>query len=955
MKLRFSLLLLIILFLILSIYDWGVGDDSKSLQKQKEILITWVDNNMYWFNMAKKGLVMLNPETTVEKAIYTGNEIKANSVKTLFSSDIPVTDTDSRQSENSVFVNPNDESNLLNSNNSMNSNLYGANDFYSFDGGENWDGELQGAGTNNSGDPVALIGNDGRYFVGYITSTDLGQGVSYSDDNGQSWTYRTVANSGGATVLDKNHMWIDNSLSSSYEGRLYDAWTPLGGYHSNNNQIELSYSSTGGDEWTEPQNISEAVSAKHHNQGVNINTGPDGEVYAVWAIYDNWPGDENALGFARSFDGGQTWEDAFRIIENIRGIRLTETSKKMRVNSYPVMTTDHSGGTYHGTIYTVWTNIGEPGINTGNDIDIYMIKSSDKGDNWSEPIRINQDEKGQGHEHFFPWITCDKSNGVLSVIFYDDRNVDEKQCEVFCANSFDGGEHWEDFKVSDVAFTPEPIPDFAPRYFGDYLGITAKNGKVYPVWTDNRTGKAMSYISPYEINDIFPPTNLTAQVDNETGKVDLLWSFNGGEDFEYFKIYRNNELLGTTVDTFYTDQLPDYGIYEYKVTAFYSEYGDSPPAVISIKWGDAQINIKPDELYTILKPGDSSINTFTIYNTGELELTYNIINSKSDIKKHSDNNTNNGNVWFQILDPEGTVSPADSANVRFKMNAKELGFGNFYDSIVIMSNDPVQPELIVPVRLMVSDIEVESSADPQSFCSGESVDLFAEASGGFGEYSYRWYSIPQEYSSNEQNPSFENVSGIWAFVVEVTDSLGYITDTAEVNIFPLPFIDLGSDTIICAINNIELDAGEHPGANYLWSTGEITQTIIVDTSNSGMGTTQIWVTVTSQYQCTASDSIYITFIDCTGIKEYDDGINIDIYPNPSNGIFSVSFNLNNEKTITIQIIDQAGNTIYQRNNLIISKKFRKTFYFNNIAKGIYSIFIFKKNKELLLSKKIIIN
>ena len=91
-------------------------------------------------------------------------------------------------------------------------------------------------------------------------------------------------------------------------------------------------------------NLSSAVSAGSHNQGVNIQTGPNGEVYAVWAIYDSWPSDETALGFAKSSNGGSSFASATRIISNIRGIRTTGVLKSQRVNSFPSMAVDISNG-----------------------------------------------------------------------------------------------------------------------------------------------------------------------------------------------------------------------------------------------------------------------------------------------------------------------------------------------------------------------------------------------------------------------------------------------------------------------------------------------------------------------------------------------------------------------------------------------------------------------------------
>ena len=475
------------------------------------IIDTRVDNMGYWRQMADKGYVYVAPQQNIPSARYTGSEIDSRAVMNVNSTDVPVTGQTSTQSENSVFVKPADSLTVLNSNNSTQNpvgSLYGANYLISGDGGTTWGGSITGAGGSNSGDPTTAISLDNRWYVGFINSNS-GQSVAYSTDNGSSWTSVVVANRppGGSTLLDKNHMWIDNSPASPYEGNLYNAWTSFGG--TNDAEIEISRSTNGGLSWSAKTAISTAVAAGSHNQGVNIQTGPNGEVYAIWAIYDSWPTDETAIGMAVSTDGGATFAPATRIIQNIRGIRTTETSKNHRVNSFPSMAVDISGGPNNGNIYIVWANVGVPGINSGSDIDVYMSRSTDGGSTWDTPLRVNQDASGLGKEHYFPWITCDPVTGHLSVIFYDDRNVSSTQCEAYVASSYDGGLNWEDFKVSDVAFTPAPIPGLAGGYMGDYLGISARAGKVYPVWADNRTGTVMSYVSPFEITPE-PSTNFAA-------------------------------------------------------------------------------------------------------------------------------------------------------------------------------------------------------------------------------------------------------------------------------------------------------------------------------------------------------------------------------------------------------------------------------------------------------------
>jgi hypothetical protein len=171
----------------------------------------------------------------------------------------------------------------------------------------------------------------------------------------------------------------------------------------------------------------------------------------------------------------------------------------MRVNSFPSMTTDLSNGTHKGNIYIVWANNGIPGVNTGSDIDVYLIRSTDQGSTWSSPIRVNQDPSGLGKQHFLCWISCDPVTGTLCAVYYDDRNVSSTQCETWISYSYDAGDTWTDMKVSDVAFTPTPIPGLALNYFGDYLGVTSKDMMAYPVWTDNRDGNALTWVSPVNL------------------------------------------------------------------------------------------------------------------------------------------------------------------------------------------------------------------------------------------------------------------------------------------------------------------------------------------------------------------------------------------------------------------------------------------------------------------------
>jgi hypothetical protein len=473
---------------------------------------TKVDNMGYWQRQLKLGYVTPNPAVTVPKAVPTGSRISAKGIQIQDSPDVCVTGLEgTTQSENSIFINPDNDQEVINSNNSSDWNgstvsfLLGADVLSSEDAGISWAGNLGGAGGSNMGDPSVVIDKNGTWFAAEINN-QFGQSVAWSPDKGVTWNevvVKTVPIPGN-DLLDKEMLCVDNSTASPFQGNLYDAWTNFVSVSPNYEQIELTRSEDHGLTWTTPICLSAAVAAGSFCHGANLQVGPNGEVYGTFAIYDSWPADESSIGFTKSLNGGSVFTPSTRIIDNIKGIRTSGTNKNMRTNSFPSMTVDVSNGSHRGNIYIVWANIGIPGVNSGNDIDVYLLRSSDQGATWSAPIRVNQDVAGLGKEHFLPWITSDPSTGNLCVIYYDDRNVSSTQCETWISYSDDAGDSWTDMKVSDVAFTPQPIPGLAVSYFGDYLGITALNRTAYPVWTDNRNGNALTWVSPVTLG---PPPN----------------------------------------------------------------------------------------------------------------------------------------------------------------------------------------------------------------------------------------------------------------------------------------------------------------------------------------------------------------------------------------------------------------------------------------------------------------
>jgi len=421
----------------------------------------------------------------------------------------PFPTTNSTQSELSVDVAPFSENIVFASANTTNwpvSTLYGTGVYWTLDGGQTWGGGDIPPFGSNSGDPASAIGNNGYFYENYINNSS-GQGISVSTNNGATWSNHTVAPNPGS-LADKNHMMVDKMPGSPYVDRIYVTWTDFGG--ANNNDVVLRYSSNDGVSWTTSRNLSTSLNAGSHSQGANVQTGPNGEVYVAFAIYDAWPGGEDAIGFAKSTDGGDTWTSS-RIYGALTpngnfnfGIRGSLKPTSIRVSSFPSMAVDRTSG----NIYITWPQRGV--APAGSDPDVVMIKSTDGGTTWTSPVRVNDDAVSNGKDQYYPWLTVDQSTGQLLFVFYDSRNINNDSSSVWMASSYDEGTTFNNFEVSEQPFKPKPIPGLAGGYQGDYIGIAALNDAAYPYWMDDRTGNYQGWMSVVTFGPpcpVGPPTN----------------------------------------------------------------------------------------------------------------------------------------------------------------------------------------------------------------------------------------------------------------------------------------------------------------------------------------------------------------------------------------------------------------------------------------------------------------
>ncbi len=425
--------------------------------------------------------------------------------------------------------------------------------YYSSDGGQNWNRGTLTSSYGVWGDPVIDVDSDGNFYFFHLSNPANGNWIDRivcqkSLNSGQSWNDGSYTGLNGTKAQDKHWSIIDRTT-----GTIYITWTQFDVYGSSSNscktKIMFSKSTDGGDTWSQAISINivdgNCVDEDDTVEGAVPALGPNGEIFVAWA-------GPNGIVFNKSLDDGDTWLTEEIAIDpmpegwdyNIPGID--------RSNGFPITKCDLSGGPNHGTIYVNWSDQ----RNGTSDTDVWLTKSTDSGDTWSTPVRVNDDPPGK--HQFFTWMDIDQTNGNLFCVFYDRRNYNDANTDVYLAYSTDGGNSFVNQQISESPFVPS-----TGVFFGDYTNITVHNSIVRPIWTRLHNGQLSLW------TDVTP--FFLGVGDNPSGSVTKAIQYpNPATNTSYvsFKLHELSNVslklydqLGKEVHTLIDNEQRDYGKY----------------------------------------------------------------------------------------------------------------------------------------------------------------------------------------------------------------------------------------------------------------------------------------------------------------------------------------------------------------------------------------------------------
>ena len=344
-------------------------------------------------------------------------------------------------------------------------------------------------------DPIAGIDLDGKIFLCTEGATDVNftQGiilVSRSTDGGTSFGSPSVAfrPASGSDFPDKPWMAVNTFAGTPTVGRVLVTWTLFG--TTDASPILRSYSDDHGVTWSGGVVIHPANTTAQGSQPIFLRDG------RVAIIYWNFAGS----GFSGG-DAAATLEEIDMVLSNDGGVTFGAPTRVTTVTRYdqpsirsgvflPSATTDRTTGALY-VVYQARDTAGNPRV--------LFTKSTNSGVAWSPPLAVT-DNPNTGV--FNPAISASSDGQTLTVSFYDQRDSGgvTTLCNLYLAQSFDGGATWEpNIRLTSETTNAALAPLTPDGYMlGDYLGIaesTTPDVPAVPVWVDTRTGNPDPFIS----------------------------------------------------------------------------------------------------------------------------------------------------------------------------------------------------------------------------------------------------------------------------------------------------------------------------------------------------------------------------------------------------------------------------------------------------------------------------
>jgi PKD repeat protein len=228
-------------------------------------------------------------------------------------------------------------------------------------------------------------------------------------------------------------------------------------------------------------------------------------------------------------------------------------------------------------------------------------------------------------------------------------------------------------------------------------------------------------------------------------------------------------------------------------------------------------------------------------------------------------------------------------------------------------------------------------ADTTAFCTGGSALLTCTMPAS----TYIW-------TGGSTNDSLVVTTG-GTYTLNITDACGSGNQSIVIteNTVPVASFTTSTSFVTGIFNNTSTGGGNQ---TYLWNFGDNTTSTQMNPTHiyNAVGTFTVTLTVTNE--CGTNTTTSTITVSNLGIEEVEGVGSIAVYPNPSNGIFQLDFNTNNEMIITVQVTNVLGETVFVKNVGSVNGIHKDAIDISKASPGVYYVNILSNNEKVMTNK-----
>lgn len=188
-----------------------------------------------------------------------------------------------------------------------------------------------------------------------------------------------------------------------------------------------------------------------------------------------------------------------------------------------------------------------------------------------------------------------------------------------------------------------------------------------------------------------------------------------------------------------------------------------------------------------------------------------------------------------------------------------------------------------------------NASGPTEFCEGESVTLSGPS--GYAYYEWNSGSVGQNITVYESG----------TFVLSIEDLLGCVSSSNSmqviVNVYPTAAFSPSVDLFDVSFNNLSLDADF-----YEWNFGDGTTSSDFEPSHTYSLEGNLDMYLVAENDC-GTDTAFLNLASVS-IEEPEDLSMFNVYPNPSQGLVSMTFNSTESNSVSVEVHDLTGKLCY---------------------------------------------